>query len=70
MCKLNMFHLEKRIYPVEQWVDISHNYPEWIQEQMVLPPEVPIGFGWDEETGWFAIESSGQGPYLVWVENV
>ena len=66
---VSVFQLEKKMVPVEQWAAIAHNYPQWLRKQMDLK-DAPIGFGYDEEVGWFSLESSGQGPYMVWSEKV
>lgn len=30
---------------------------------------VPTGIGYDETLGWFVLQTSGQGPYLIWSER-
>ncbi len=65
---MNVFQLEKQMVSTEEWASISHNYPLRLQDEM-KSLEQPIGFGWDEEVGWFSL-GSGQGPFLIWAEKV
>lgn len=63
-----VFKLEKHLISPEKWTDeIIGIFPKEIQEDL-RAKDYPIGIGYYEETGWFCL-ASGQGPYIVWMQN-
>ena len=58
-------NLEKLLIPPDKWED---NVPYDIKQFLNLHDKSPIGTGRHPVIGWFIIESSGQGPYIIWHE--
>ena len=65
----DLFALERKIVPYEQW-DICGAPKEAVRlahEETDL--HVPTGIVYDESLGWVVLQTSGQGPYIIWQEN-
>jgi hypothetical protein len=62
--------LEERLLPryAELYdVDIPEEAKTIYQSETAQ--RVPTGIGYHDGLGWFVLQSSGQGPYLIWQEN-
>jgi hypothetical protein len=67
---MSPFELEKLLLPSYAELDIM-DIPE--DAKRIFKEEtaqrVPTGIGYQVDLGWFVLQSSGQGPYLIWQEN-
>lgn len=64
---MTMMDLEKKMIPVSEW----HRAPIVAYElaEKETAQRVPTGIGHDAVLGWYVLQTSGQGPYLIWSEN-
>ena len=56
--KIDPFELEKHIMPIEA-INI------FLTE---FSAGVPTAIGYHEPLGWYVLQTSGQGPYVIWPE--
>jgi len=57
--------LEKLLIPPEQWED---KVPYKIKQFLNRDEKSPVSTGRHPIIGWYIIESTGQGPYMIWHE--
>jgi hypothetical protein len=61
------FELEHKLIPYKEW---SKAPAAAFEVAMQSHAEgVPTGIAFHSELGWFVIQSSGQGPYIVWEDG-
>lgn len=61
--------LESHLIPKSQWVSAPQDACRLALDETDLG--VPTGIAQDPETGkWFVIQSSGQGPYIIWEQEL
>lgn len=67
--EVNMMVLEKKLIPITQYrrCGIPEDVIKLVAQETA--GGLPTGIGKDEKLGWFVLQTSGQGPYLIWSEN-
>lgn len=63
-----MINLEKHLIPFKEWKEKS---PQHVYDMAMEEHEqgVPTGIGYIDDIGWYILQSSGQGPYLIYSER-
>ena len=59
--------LELYLIPPPWHEDLCKRFPEYIQREIAQRAS-PIGLGNHHEYGFFALETTGQGPIILWME--
>lgn len=60
-------NLESKLIPTNRWDEAPKSARLLAEEESAHG--VPTGIAFDPEHGWFVIQSSGQGPYIIWSER-
>lgn len=60
--------LEKDLIPFEKWDSCGAPSEAIRIAREESSQGVPTGIAFDPKRGWVVLQSSGQGPYLIWQE--
>ena len=69
---MNLFYLEKKLKIInelsfKELQNIPKKALNLYNDESELG--IPTGIGYDDEFGWFVLQTMGQGPQLLWCEK-